>query len=65
MAIQSDDEPLRKLARHEVGQDLSALSIEEIDARLLQLQVEIERLQQERARKQAVRGAADALFRKG
>jgi uncharacterized small protein (DUF1192 family) len=59
-----DDEPHRKSVRHEVGQDLSALSIEEIDIRVLQLQIEIERLAQARAKKQAVRGAADALFRK-
>jgi uncharacterized small protein (DUF1192 family) len=61
----SEDDPLRRPTRHEVGQELSALSIEEIDARIVLLTEEIERLRQARAKKEAVRGAADALFRRG
>lgn len=60
-----DDSPKKKAATHIVGQDLSMLSLEEIDARVQQLQAEITRLGVERAKKEAVRGAADALFRKG
>jgi uncharacterized small protein (DUF1192 family) len=59
-----EEDPARKPVRHEIGQDLSALSIEEIGARIAQLHQEIERLTVERAKKESVRGAADALFRK-
>jgi len=59
-----EDFPRPKMATHVVGQDLSPLSLEEIDARIAQLQDEIERLKQARAKKEAVKGAADALFGK-
>lgn len=59
-----EEETRRKSPAHVVGQDISALSIEEIGARIEQLAAEITRLELERARKQAVKGAADALFRK-
>ena len=58
-----EDLPRPKMTTHVVGQDLSPLSLEEIDARIAQLKSEIERLEQARASKQAVKGAADALFR--
>ncbi|TAJ34834.1 MAG: DUF1192 domain-containing protein [Bosea sp. (in: a-proteobacteria)] len=58
-----DDSPKKK-AVHEIGQDLSALSLEEIDARIALLKAEIERLTEARAGKSASRLAADAFFRK-
>jgi uncharacterized small protein (DUF1192 family) len=63
MALMDDNEPLRRAVRHELGQDLSALSLTEIDARIAQLHEEIERLRAERVKKESSRGAADALFR--
>ena len=52
-----------KPAAHEVGQDLSTLSIAEIDERIELLQREIERLKEARGRKEASKDAASAFFR--
>lgn len=58
-----DDEP-RKAARvHEIGQDLSLLSVDELGERIGQLRDEIARLEAELASKGATKRAADALFR--
>lgn len=54
----------RKKAVHEVGQDLSSLSIAEIDERMALLQAEIIRLDEAKARKLRTQAAADALFRR-
>jgi uncharacterized small protein (DUF1192 family) len=58
-----DDDPRRKAAPHEIGQDLSALSIEELTERIALLRGEIERLESAKARKSASMNAADAFFR--
>lgn len=58
-----DDRPKPKSA-HEIGHDLSALSLAEIDERIAALKAEIERLAAARAHKDASRSAADAFFRK-
>ncbi|HRK25232.1 MAG TPA: DUF1192 domain-containing protein [Beijerinckiaceae bacterium] len=62
MMRDDDDRPRPKL-RHEVGQDLSLLSVEEIDDRVALLTEEIERLKADRAAKLASRSAADAFFK--
>jgi len=59
-----DDDRPRKTHAHEIGQDLSPLSIEEIDRRIAALHVEIERLQAARAGKQASKAAADLFFKR-
>ncbi|MCA0275747.1 MAG: DUF1192 domain-containing protein [Proteobacteria bacterium] len=59
-----DDEPVKKKVIHEIGQDLSALSVGELEERIAQLSAEIERLQAEKSAKGATRNAADALFRR-
>ena len=61
--IFADELTRPKAAAHEVGQDLSALSIAEIDERIEILKREIERLQEARGRKEASRDAASAFFR--
>lgn len=61
--LQDEDRPPRKVA-HEIGQDLSTLSIEEIDARVALLKAEIERLGAARRTKEASRAAADAFFKR-
>lgn len=58
-----DDRPLRKTT-HEIGQDLSSLSIEEIDIRIELLNGEIERLNATRQAKQSQRQAAELFFKK-
>ncbi|GGH29728.1 hypothetical protein GCM10007036_39840 [Alsobacter metallidurans] len=59
----ADDLAQRKPMQHAVGQDLSALSVDEIDERVSQLQAEIARLQDARKAKMASRDAASAFFK--
>lgn len=58
----ADDAP-RPKPRHELGQDLSALSLHEFDERIALLKAEIERLTEARRRKEASHQAASAVFR--
>lgn len=58
-----DDEPKKKARRHEIGQDLSALSVGELGDRIAELKEEIVRLEVEMKAKGAVKSAADALFK--
>lgn len=64
MSLFADDDAPRRKTTHEVGQDLSQLSVAEIDARIELLKGEIERLRLMRESKQATKSAADALFRR-
>ena len=64
MSIFPEDDRPKSKSVHEIGQDLSMLSLEEIDLRTAVLEAEIERLAQARAKKDASRLAADAFFRK-
>jgi uncharacterized small protein (DUF1192 family) len=57
-----DDRPKPKLA-HVVGQDLSLLSVHELDERILVLTQEIERLRADKNRKEASRLAAASIFK--
>lgn len=61
-----DDEtsPKTKKPVHEIGQDLSPLSLAEITDRISQLEAEIARLREAHARKQVSQAAADALFKR-
>jgi uncharacterized small protein (DUF1192 family) len=58
-----DDEPRRPPAQHQIGQDLSALSLHEIDERIALLRAEIARLEEARTRKAASMSAAGAFFK--
>jgi len=62
MALFDDEPPVRKTI-HEIGQDLSLLSVSELDERIAMLQAEIERLKADRERKGDSKAAAEALFR--
>jgi len=62
-AIDDDDKPKKKIA-HEIGQDLSLLSVEELAARVQILNDEIARLEADKKRKQATRSAADQFFKR-
>lgn len=57
-----DERPKRKIS-HEIGQDLSALSVDELEQRIGVLEVEIDRLRAEIAAKTATRNAAEQLFK--
>jgi uncharacterized small protein (DUF1192 family) len=62
-AIDEDDKPKKKRA-HEIGQDLTLLSAGELEDRIALLKDEMARLEADRARKQAMKSAADAFFKK-
>ena len=62
MPIEDDDRPRKKIS-HEIGQDLSLLSLEELTERIALLNAEIERLQQAATRKRASKDAASAFFK--
>jgi uncharacterized small protein (DUF1192 family) len=55
--------PKKKLA-HDIGQDLSLLSIAELTDRIALLEEEIARLEAAKASKSATRTAADAFFKR-
>jgi uncharacterized small protein (DUF1192 family) len=62
-AIDDDDKPKKKIA-HEIGQDLTLLSVEELRARVQLLHDEINRLEADMAQKRASRSAADQFFKR-
>ncbi len=62
-AIDPDELPKKKIT-HELGQDLTLLSVGELAERIALLKEEIGRLEMEMKRKQATKSAADMFFRK-
>jgi uncharacterized small protein (DUF1192 family) len=62
-AFDDEEKPKKKLV-HELGQDLTLLSAGELSERIALLKEEIARLEADMARKQDVRSAANAFFRK-
>jgi uncharacterized small protein (DUF1192 family) len=62
MVIEDDDKPRKKIT-HEIGQDLSLLSVEELTERIALMNSEIERLQQAAAKKRASKDAANSFFK--
>ena len=63
MATDDDDRPKKKLV-HEIGQDLTLLSVGEINDRIALLREEIARLEADRVKKQSSRSAADQFFKR-
>lgn len=64
MAVFYDDDRPKKKIAHEIGQDLSLLSVEELTARVQLLHDEIERLEADMTAKRAKRAAADQFFKR-
>ena len=62
-AVDDDDRPKKKIV-HEIGQDLTLLSAGELTERIGILKDEIARLEADMARKQAMKSAADSIFKK-
>jgi uncharacterized small protein (DUF1192 family) len=62
-AIDDDDKPKKKIA-HEIGQDLTLLSVDELAARVQLLHDEINRIESDMAQKRASRSAADQFFKR-
>lgn len=57
------EETRKKKAAHDIGEDLSAVSINELEERISLLKGEIQRLEEEKTKKSAVKTAADTLFK--
>ena len=62
MATEDDDRPRKKIS-HEIGQDLSLLSVEELGERIALLTAEIERLRAAEVKKRASKDAANSFFK--
>jgi uncharacterized small protein (DUF1192 family) len=62
MASEDDDKPRKKVS-HEIGQDLSLLSVEELSERIALMNGEIERLQVAMTKKCASKDAANSFFK--
>jgi uncharacterized small protein (DUF1192 family) len=62
MASEDDDRP-RKKVTHEIGQDVSLLSVEELSERIALMTSEIERLQAAATKKRASKEAANNFFK--
>jgi uncharacterized small protein (DUF1192 family) len=62
-AIDEDDRPKKKIS-HEIGQDLTLLSVEELGLRVQLMRDEIARLEADMAKKHASRSAADQFFKR-
>lgn len=62
MSLFDEDMPKKKRV-HEIGSDLSLLSVADLSERIASLKAEIARLETEISSKQASRGAAESLFR--
>ncbi|MDR6305152.1 uncharacterized small protein (DUF1192 family) [Nitrobacter vulgaris] len=57
-----DDEPRKKIT-HDIGQDLSLLSVNELEDRIALLTAEIQRLRAAEVKKRASKDAADRFFK--
>jgi uncharacterized small protein (DUF1192 family) len=62
MPIEEDDRPRKKIT-HEIGQDLSLLSVEELTERIAFLNAEIDRLNEAMTKKRASKDAANSFFK--
>ena len=62
MTLFDDNKPIRKVA-HEIGSDLSAISVDELKARVALLKSEIERIEKEISAKASSKNAAQSLFK--
>jgi len=64
MAVSDDEDRPKKKTTHEIGQDLTLLSVEELALRVALLQQEIARLEADMKGKHASRAAADQFFKR-
>ena len=62
-AFDEEDRPKKKLV-HEIGQELSLISVAELNERIAMLREEIARLEADIAKKQSSRTSADQFFKK-
>jgi uncharacterized small protein (DUF1192 family) len=62
MPMDDDDRPRKKIT-HEIGQDLSLLSVEELNERIALLNAEIARMQEAMTKKRASKDTANSFFK--
>ena len=62
-ALDDEDRPKKKIA-HEIGQDLTLISVKELEERIALLKAEIARLEADINSKQTSRNVADQFFKK-
>jgi len=62
MPMEDDDRPRKKIS-HEIWQDLSLLSVEELNERIALLNAEAERLREAMTKKKASKDAASGFFK--
>ena len=62
-AFDDDDRPKKKIT-HEIGQDLTLLSVAELNERVALMREEIAWLEADVVKKQSSRSAADNFFKK-
>lgn len=58
-----EDQPRKPVGHHEIGQSLDALSVDDLDARIVVLEREVVRLREARTARDASRSAASAFFK--
>jgi uncharacterized small protein (DUF1192 family) len=63
MRTDDDDRPKKRIA-HEIGADLSLISVEELRERIVLMKEEIARLEADIGRKEVSKSAADAFFKR-
>ena len=63
MSLFDDDKPIKKPS-HEIGSDISLLSVDELKSRIAILEAEIVRLHAEISEKSSSRNVAESLFKK-
>jgi uncharacterized small protein (DUF1192 family) len=63
MTLVDDDRPAKKV-QHEIGSDLSALSVDELRSRIALLGEEVSRIEREIASKSSSRSSAESLFKR-
>ena len=63
MSLFDEDKPVKKVS-HEIGADLSTLSVDELRNRIAILKEEIARIEAEVSAKSSSRSVAEGLFKK-
>ena len=64
MAVFDDDDRPKRKITHDIGHDLTLLSVAELNERIALMREEIARLEADIAKKQSSRSAADQFFKK-
>ncbi len=64
MAAFDDDDRPRKKVTHDIGQDLSLLSVDKLNARIALLRDEIKRIEADMVNKHSKKAAADQFFKR-